>query len=119
MPERSGPQPQKQMTIKELFRAHEVIRKHANEREFPAQVCSIFLLIAGKGDMRQGDISELVGIAHSAVSRNVSWLGPRNTLKRRSGLRWIEIYPDPQDYKRNRVRLTSLGRRVIAEALAA
>ena len=107
------------MNIKELFRANEVIRKHANEREFPAQVCSIFLLIAGQGDMRQGDIADATGLSNSAVSRNVSWLGPRNTLKRRSGLRWIEIYPDPKDYKRNRVRLTALGRRVIQEAISA
>ena len=107
------------MTIKELFRANEVIRKHANEREFPAQVCSIFLLIAAKGDLRQGDIAEAVGLSAGAVSRNVSWLGPRNTLKRRSGLRWIEIYPDPKNYKRNRVRLTALGRRVVQEAITA
>ena len=105
------------MTIKELFRANEIIRKHANEREFPAQVTSVFLAIATKGDMRQGDLSAMTGLSKSSVSRNVSWLGPRNALKRRDGLRWIEIYQDPNNHKRNRVRLTALGRQVVAEAL--
>ena len=107
------------MTIQQLFKATETIRKHANEREFPAQVQSIFLCIASKGDMRQGDIAEITGMSPSSVSRNVSWLGPRNKLKRRDGLKWVEIYEDPQDYKRKRVRLTALGRRIATEALAA
>lgn len=107
------------MTIQQLFRAQEIIRKHANEREFPAQVQSIFLCIASHGDMRQGDIAEITGMSPSSVSRNISWLGPRNVLKRRDGLRWIESYTDPDDHKRNRVRLTSLGRRIAHEAINA
>ena len=107
------------MTIQQLFQAHEIIRKHANEREFPAQVQSIFLCIASQGDMRQGDVAEITGMSPSSVSRNISWLGPRNTLKRRDGLRWVEIYEDPKDYKRKRVRLTALGRQVASEALTA
>ena len=105
------------MNLQQLFQATETIRKHANEREFRAQVQSIFLCIASRGDMRQGDIVEITGMSASSVSRNISWLGPRNKLKRRDGLRWIEIYEDPQDYKRKRVRLTALGRRVAQEAI--
>ena len=101
------------MTISELFRATETIRKHANEREFPAQVVSVFLAVASakNQDIRQGDLQDICGLAPSSVSRNVSWLGPRNVLKRRDGLKWVEVYEDPQDYKRKRVRLTALGRR--------
>jgi DNA-binding MarR family transcriptional regulator len=108
------------MTIQQLFKATETIRKHANEREFPAQVQAIFLAIASSTgqDIRQGDIADITGMSPSSISRNVSWLGPRNTLKRRDGLRWVEIYEDPKDYKRKRVRLTALGRRIAAEALA-
>lgn len=106
------------ISTKELLHAHETIRKHANEREFPAQLQSVFLLIANNGgDMAQADIAPALGLSTSAVSRNLSWLGPRNVLKRRSGLRWIEIYQCPKNYKANRVRLTALGRQVIEEAL--
>ena len=103
------------MKTNQLFHAFEVIRKHANEREMPAQVISIFLAIAC-GTSRQGDIAAITGISPSSVSRNISWLGPRNKLKRRSGLRWIEIYPDPENFRRNRVRLTALGQQVVREA---
>jgi DNA-binding MarR family transcriptional regulator len=106
------------MTISELFQATETIRKHANEREFPSQVLSIFLAIASakNQDIRQGDLEDICGMSPSSVSRNVSWLGPRNKLKRRDGLKWVEIYEDPLDYKRKRVRLSALGRLVIKEA---
>tara|TARA_B100000674_G_scaffold268869_1_gene221995 strand:+ start:184 stop:516 length:333 start_codon:yes stop_codon:yes gene_type:complete len=109
------------MNLKQLFHATETIRKHANEREFPAQVISVFLAVASarNQDLRQGDLQEICGMSASSVSRNISWLGPRNKLKRRDGLRWVEIYEDPQDYKRKRVRLTALGRRAVQEAIAA
>ena len=107
------------VTPKQLLHAHETIRKHANEREFPAQLQSIFLLIASKGgDMAQNDIAPVLGLSASSVSRNLSWLGPRNKLKRRSGLRWIEIYECPKNYKANRVKLTALGRQIIDEAIS-
>ena len=106
-------------TAKQLLHAHETIRKHANEREFPAQLQSVFLLIASNGgDMAQADIPDALGLSPSSVSRNLSWLGPRNVLKRRAGLRWIEIYQCPKNYKAKRVRLTALGRQIIDEALA-
>ena len=106
-------------TAKQLLHAHETIRKHANEREFPAQLQSVFLLIASKGgDMAQAEIAYALGLSPSSVSRNLSWLGPRNVLKRRAGLRWIEIYQCPKNFKAKRVRLTALGRQIIDEALA-
>ena len=105
------------ITAKQLLQAHETIRKHANESEFPAQLQSIFLLIASKGgDMAQVDIAPALGLSASSVSRNLSWLGPLNKLKRRSGLRWIEIYQCPKNYKANRVRLTFRGLQIIKEA---
>ena len=104
-------------TAKQLLHAHETIRKHANEREFPAQLQSVFLLIASNGgDMAQADIPVALGLSPSSVSRNLSWLGPRNVLKRRASLRWIEIYQCPKNYKAKRVRLTVLGRQIIDEA---
>lgn len=105
------------MDPKKLFQAHEIIRKHANEREFPAQLQSIFLYIAYKGDVGQEDIIDGTGMSKSSVSRNVSWLGPVNKLKRRSGLRWVEIYQDPRPdfWRHKRIRLTALGRQIIKE----
>ena len=105
------------MDINKAFQAHEIIRKHANEREFPAQLQSIFLYIATKQDVGQEEIGGAVGISESSVSRNVSWLGPVNKLKRRSGLRWVEIYSDPRPdfWRHKRIRLTALGRQIIKE----
>ena len=105
-------------TAKQLLHAHETIRKHSNEREFPAQLQSVFLLIASNGgDMAQADIPDVLGLSPTSVSRNLSWLGPRNVLKRRAGLRWIERYQCPKNYKAKRVRLTALGRQILEEAL--
>ena len=67
--------------------------------------------------MAQVDIAPALGLSASSVSRNLSWLGPLNKLKRRSGLRWIEINQCPKNYKANRVRLTFRGRQIIKEAL--
>ena len=107
-------------TIRELLHAHETIRKFSNEREFPAQLQAIFLLIGmhGSKGMAQADIAPVLGLSASSVSRNLSWLGPKNKLKRRSGLKWIEIFQCPDNYKANRVKLTALGKVVLDEALA-
>ena len=103
------------MTIDQLFRANEVLRKHANQREFPAQVVACFLFIATKGDCKQSEVAPALGLSESSASRNISWLGPENKLKRRSGLNWVVRYEDPEDYKANRVKLTPLGRQIVQE----
>ena len=107
-------------TINELLHAHETLRKHANEREFPAQVVSVFLIIAAKdGELNQKAIGKEIGMSASSVSRNVSWLGPRNNLKRRSGLGWIETFKDDNsaDHREKKWRLNFLGRQIIKEML--
>ena len=111
------------VTAKQLLHAHDTIRKHANEREFPAQLQAIFLLIASNGgDMAQADIAPAVGISPSSVTRNVKWLGKKHRLPHRAGLQWVVQYQLPKAKGRNwrakRVKLTPKGRLVIDEALA-
>lgn len=107
------------MTASELFNSIQILRKHSNERELPAQLVASFLFIASQGDCKQADVSEATGCSKSATSRNIYWLGPVNKLKRRSGLRWVAIYEDPENYKANRVKLTALGRQIIQELQSA
>ena len=104
------------VSITDLFNRFEILRDRANEPELPAQLVSTFLFIASQGDVAQADIITATGISKSATSRNVSWLGPRNKLKRRDGLKWVRIYQDPENWRANRIELTPLGREV-AEAL--
>ena len=107
-------------TAKHLFHAHETIRKCSNERELPAQVQAIFLLIASSvKNPSQKEIAAKIGITNSSVSRGVSWLGKQHRRPNRAGLRWIEEYQCPQDWRAKRYKLTALGRQVIKEALAA
>ena len=75
------------------------------------------MIASNGGDMSQADIPDALGLSPSSVSRNLSWLGPRNVLKWRAGLRWIEIYQCPKNHKAKRVRLTALGRQLLEEAL--
>ena len=108
------------VTAKQLLHAHDTIRKHANEREFPAQLQAIFLLIASNGgDMAQSDIAPATGLSPSSVSRNVQWLGRKHRLPHRAGLQWVVQYqcPEGKDWRAKRVKLTAKGRRVIEEAL--
>ena len=100
------------MTIYDLFMRFEILRDRANEPELPAQLVSTFLYIASRGDVRQAEISIATGISKSATSRNVSWLGPRNKLKRRDGLKWVTVYQDPTNWRANRIKLTPLGQDV-------
>ncbi len=107
-------------TINEALHMVETIRKRSNEREFPAQLHSVFLQIAAKeGEMSQKAIAEKLGMSASSVSRCVGWLGPRNKLRRRSGLGWIKSFKDDNstDWREKKWRLTLKGRQIIQEAL--
>ena len=103
------------MTISSLFNQIQILRKYSNERELPAQLIATFLYIAHNPGKRQEEIAEACQISNSAASRNISWLGKYNKLKRRSGLRWVESYKLDGDHRSNYQRLTPLGQRIVDE----
>ena len=100
------------ITSAAAYRVHAIIElmRSTGEREFPAQLMSIFFWIAAHDGCRQGDLAEACVMTATSVSRCVTWLGPRHRLEHRSGLRLIRRERDPDNYKAWRIYLTPKGK---------
>ena len=72
------------------YMAVELLRS-TGEREFPAQLMSIFFWIAAHDGCKQEDLAQECNISTSSVSRCVTWLGPQHRLEHRSGLKLIRL----------------------------
>lgn len=90
------------------FYVVELLRS-TGEKEFPAQLMSCFLWIASHNGCKQEDLQKACSISPGAVSRNVTWLGPRHRLSHRSGLKLVRREVDPDNYKAWRLYLTPRG----------
>lgn len=84
--------------------------RSTGEREFPAQLMSVFLWICAHDGCRQEDLTKICNIAPSSVSRCLDWLGPSHRLEHREGLRLIRRERDPENYKAWLLYLTPKGR---------
>ena len=91
------------------YMAVELLRS-TGEREFPAQLMSIFFWIAAHDGCKQEDLAQECNISTSSVSRCVTWLGPQHRLEHRSGLKLIRKERDPDNYKAYRLYLTPKGK---------
>ena len=83
--------------------------RSTGEREFPAQLMSIFFWIAAHNGCKQEDLVKACNMSASSVSRCVTWLGPRHRLEHRSGLKLVRRERDPKNYKAWRLYLTPKG----------
>ena len=83
--------------------------RSTGEREFPAQLMSIFFWIAAHNGCKQEDLVKHCNMSASSVSRCVTWLGPRHRLEHRSGLKLVRRERDPDNYKAWRLYLTPKG----------
>ena len=90
------------------FLVVELLRS-TGEREFPAQLMSVFFWIAAHNGCKQEDIAKACNLSASSVSRCVTWLGPKHRLEHRSGLKLVRRERDPQNYKAWRLYLTPKG----------
>jgi len=99
------------MTSEASMRAFLLIEllRSTGEREFPAQLMSVFFWIAAHDGCKQTDLSKECGLSASSVSRCVTWLGPRHRLEHRSGLKLVRRERDPNNYKAWRIYLTPKG----------
>lgn len=70
----------------------------------------VFVIVAERGETSQSELSDLVGIGQSAVSRNLDVLGPGNPFKRLRGFGLLEGHPDPYNRKARIIRLTDTGK---------
>ena len=91
-----------------VFLVIEVLRS-TGEREFPLQLASTFLWIASHDGCKQEDLIKATSMSKSAVSRNVTWLGPRHRLDHRDGLKLVRRERDPDNPKAYRLYLTPKG----------
>ena len=93
------------------YRAFLVVElmRSTGEREFPAQLMSVFLWIAAHNGCKQSDVIKHCKLAPSSVSRCITWLGPRHRLEHRSGLKLVRRERDPVDWRAWRLFLTPKG----------
>lgn len=83
--------------------------RSTGEKEFPAQLMSVFFWIASHNGCKQEDLVKRCNLSPSSVSRCVTWLGPQHRLEHRSGLKLIRREQDPDNYKAWRLYLTPKG----------
>lgn len=99
------------ITSDPAMRAYMVVEllRSTGEREFPAQLMSVFFWIAAHDGCKQEDLAHACHMSASSVSRCVTWLGPRHRLEHRSGLKMVRRERDPDNYKAWRLYLTPKG----------
>ena len=90
------------------FMSIELLRS-TGEKEFPAQLMSIFFWIAAHNGCKQEDLMTDCNISKSSVSRCVTWLGPQHRLQHRSGLKLVRRERDPDNWRGYRLYLTPKG----------
>lgn len=91
------------------FMCVELLRS-TGEREFPAQLMSVFFWVCAHDGCKQEELTKICNIAPSSVSRCVDWLGPSHRLEHREGLKLIRRERDPENYKAWRLYLTPKGK---------
>ena len=84
--------------------------RSTGEREFPAQLMSIFFWIAAHDGCRQEDLAPACNMSTSSVSRCVTWLGPKHRIETRSGLKLVKRERDPDNHRAWRLYLTPKGK---------
>mgnify|MGYP003109369149 FL=1 len=87
-------------------------------REFPLQLAVVLIYIASQDQEKgvlQEDLTEATVLTRSSVSRNVSWLGSKNTTTGKDGLHLVYRERDPYDQKRWRIFLTPKGKHFVAQ----
>ena len=104
--------PFSKLTSECALRAFYIIEllRSTGEREFPAQLMSIFFWIAAHDGCRQEDLAKACNMSTSSVSRCVTWLGPRHRIETRSGLKLVKRERDPNNHRAWRLFLTPKGR---------
>jgi DNA-binding MarR family transcriptional regulator len=90
--------------------------------DFPRAWMCAFLYVVERGDCRLSDLQEVLGLPQSSVSIIVLALSSGRAPNKEGGtegdrgLDLLETFPDPEDRRAKRVRLTPRGKR-IANAL--
>ena len=84
------------------------------DRQFPAQVLASLLYIAAHENCHKQALEEDLGITTASSSRNTDWLSDYHRL-RKAGLGLIIKEDDPGNGRRQQLRLSPKGRRLIQQ----
>lgn len=87
--------------------------------EMPAQMMSMFLLVALAPGISMRDLMVRAGIGKSAVSRNIATLADTGYRLGTEPLRLVDAYEDPQDRRNKLVTLTTRGERLARQIIEA
>ncbi len=104
--------PNSKLTSEGALRAFYIVEllRSTGEREFPAQLMSVFFWIAAHDGCRQEDLAQACNMSTSSVSRCVTWLGPKHRIETRSGLKLVKRERDPNNHRAWRLFLTPKGK---------
>ena len=98
--------------IEQLLKVIERIR--ILDRQFPAQVLSSLLYIASHDNCHKQALEEDLDITTASSSRNTDWLSEYHRL-RKPGLGLIIKEEDPGNGRRQQLKLSPKGRRLIQQ----
>ena len=105
----------RQLTDPEIEKLLKVIeRVRVLDRQFPAQVLACLLYISSRDNCHKQALEEDLGITTASASRNTDWLADLHRL-RKPGLGLIIKEDDPSNGRRQQLRLSPKGRRLIQQ----
>lgn len=78
----------------------------------PLHHAQVFVFVAIKGSVTYREIEEHFGISNASASRTINSLG-ETSGHRKQPLGLVVSYPDPEDGRRLRVRLTKRGEQLL------
>jgi len=84
------------------------------DREVPAQVVAVFLYVASHDKCHKQAIEEDLGMTTASASRNTDWLSDTHRLNKK-GLGLIIKEVDPTNKRRQQLRLSAKGKRLIQQ----
>ena len=78
----------------------------------PLHHAQVFVFVATKGSVTYREIEDHFGISNASASRTINSLG-ETSGHRKQPLGLVVSYPDPEDGRRLRVRLTKRGEQLL------
>jgi len=78
----------------------------------------VLLLVARGGSVTYKDLTDALNLSNASISRSVDALGSQ-PRRRQEGLGLLEKYPDPDEGRRYRVRLTRRGCAIVRQMCSA
>ena len=98
--------------IKKLYSALSLFDQ-LSPKNMPTHHAQTYLLIGSHSSVTYRDIEKSMGISNASASRIVHALADIKATHRKTNLNLVEIYIDPEESRRYRVRLTSKGKELM------